>query len=93
MSKQDLKDKYGRNKKTRQLLNAAIRAEQPFGDDVLNLLQKVHDQTVLGNPPPDLVTVVEEFVRHLVAMRNVLEDRVRADYDFLPPVDADDQNW
>lgn len=92
MSKRDLREKYG-NKKDRQLINAAIRAEQPFGNKVLDLLAQVHEQTAGGEPPPDLVKLVEAIIPHLVAIRNLLEDRVRRDYDFWPPVSADDQRW
>lgn len=41
MSIQGLKEKYGKNKKTRGLYNAAIRAECPGGGKVLDLLELV----------------------------------------------------
>ena len=80
MSKDDLRAKYGRTKKTRQLINAAIRAEQPFGNEILDLLEQVHNKTALGGKQ-DIVDLVEQVMPHLVAVRNLLEDRVRRDYD------------
>jgi len=41
MSIKDLRDKYGKNKKSRQLYNAAIRAECPGAGELLDLLELV----------------------------------------------------
>ena len=41
MSTKELKEKYGKNKKSRQLYNAAIRAECPGGGELLDLLELV----------------------------------------------------
>jgi len=41
MSIVDLKKQYGKNKKSRQLYNAAIRAECPGGGELLDLLELV----------------------------------------------------
>lgn len=41
MSKEKLKEKYGKNKKNRALFNAAIREECPGGNELLDLLELV----------------------------------------------------
>lgn len=41
MSTKALREKYGKNKKSRQLYNAAIRAECPGGGELLGLLELV----------------------------------------------------
>ena len=41
MSKKKLQEKYGKNKKSRQLYNAAIRAECPGGSELLDLLELI----------------------------------------------------
>jgi len=41
MSIKELRTKYGRSKKSRQLYNAAIRAECPGGGELLDLLELV----------------------------------------------------
>jgi len=39
--KEEFRKKYGKNKKSRQLYNAAIRAECPGGDELVELLELV----------------------------------------------------
>ena len=41
MSTKALREKYGKSKKSRQLYNAAIRAECPGGGELLDLLELV----------------------------------------------------
>lgn len=41
MSKEDLKENYGKNKKTRALYNAAIREECAGGDETLDTLELI----------------------------------------------------
>jgi len=41
MSKENLKEKYGKSKATKSLYNAAIRAECPGGNETLDLLELV----------------------------------------------------
>lgn len=43
MSLDHLRNAYGRNRKARQLVNAAIRAEIPGGDAALDLLTLLHN--------------------------------------------------
>lgn len=77
--RQKLRAVYGK-KADRQLINAAIRGEEVFGGELLDLLERVHKLTATGKHSPDFVDLVENTVRHLVAVRNLLEDRVRARY-------------
>jgi hypothetical protein len=61
MSRRDLTAKYG-NKNVNNLINAAIRAEIPGGDEVLNAIGKIRP---LANAPP--------FDRILALLRRIVD--------------------
>src|SRR5262245_16788329 len=84
MGKRDLGAKYGASKNTTQLINAAIRAECPGGNeaiDALRDLRTLHDNRGL----PDTAAA-------LAAMRRVVDAmaaEIRRRYD-MPPVASSD---
>ncbi len=64
MSTKELREKYGKNKKSRQLYNAAIREECPGGGELLELLELVSSmrgRTVTAEEASKLQTIEDRL--------------------------------
>lgn len=77
MSKNELREKYGKSKKTRELYNTAIRAEVPGGSDLLDLLELVSAMRGRCGNHEELakLTIIEDRIqtireRMLIDVRN-----------------------
>ncbi len=82
----DLREKYGKSN-LRQAVNAAIRAELPGGNDVLDLLELTHHAADrLGwedaDGQPSLLRVIHE---RLARAANAMEQEIRRRYG-MPPL-------
>lgn len=67
MSIEELKAKYGRNKKTRALYNAALRTETPGGAELLDLLELVSKMKQRQWMPDvtKMLTVIEDRIQRI----------------------------
>lgn len=89
MSIIELKEKYGRNKKKRQLYNAAIRAECLGGNELLDLLELVSKKRHQRSRSRDEYLFLEVIEDRLQTVRDIMIDDVqrrwKTDKYSLPP--------
>ena len=80
VSKDELKNKYGRNKKARQLYNAAIRTETPGGAKLLDLLELVSKMKQRQWVPDvaKMLTVIEDRIQ---GIRDEMVDEIKIIYE------------
>jgi len=83
MPTKDLREKYGTSRKQPQLINAAIRAELPGGDELLDVLERAHQIAGRDERSADMIGPVLAGLR---AAKAAMEAEIRRRYD-MPPSD------
>ena len=86
MSRESFREHYGRNKKTRGRINAAILAECPGGAELLDLLELVSSMRTRTPEESKKLTVIEDRMQ---GIRNAMLADVarRWEIDDLPETD------
>ncbi len=81
MSIHDLKQKYGKSKKSRQLYNTAIRVECPGGSELLDLLELVNHmrQRAHGETAQILKVVEDRLQQSRLGMFEYIRKKYRVD--------------
>jgi len=87
MATKELGEKYGRNKKSAQLINAAIRAELPGGNELLDALERAHKIAGRDERSAGMIGPVLSGLR---AAKVAMEAEIRRRYD-MPPRDESDE--
>jgi hypothetical protein len=76
-----LKEKYGRNKKPRQLFNAAIRAEIPCGAQLLGVDEMLHHIANRKGLSKDCQAFLQDAMTRTEAIRNEHVAEIKRRYD------------
>lgn len=85
MALKDLRDKYRKSNKP-AAINAAIRAELPGGNEVLDGLERCHKIVRALPRGSEAHQSTEAAYDSLVRVANAMEDEIRRRYD-MPPAD------
>lgn len=83
MSTRDLAEKYGKSKNSRQLVNAAVRAELAGGAEALDALEAAHKALGRGNDP-----TLGRLHASIRAITEAMQAEIRRRYG-MPDPDAD----
>lgn len=93
MATKDLAAKYGKSKNSRQLLNAAIRAELVAGNEALDALTAA-DSLMLrlrdGRAPPIVLDLAGETMSAVQAIAAAMRAEIRKRYGMPPELDDSD---
>jgi len=79
MSTEDLREKYGKNKKAKALYNAAIRNEVPGGNPLLDLLEQVSHMKK-RQWMPETAKAIANIEYKLQAIRNEMVEAIQSVY-------------
>jgi len=90
MSTKDLAAKYGTNKSSVQLINAAIRAELTAGNEFLDALEIAHKAA--GRKDDPAISSVGRVLSALRTVKAAMAAEIRRRYGMPPAVASDDAN-
>jgi hypothetical protein len=81
MPVKELKEKYGKNKKPKLVINATIRKEIPGGGKLLDLTHKV--TLLLPKLPPKNREVVNGILNDLLVVSEEMKNHIATQYGFI----------
>jgi hypothetical protein len=93
MPTKDLAAKYGKSKNSKQLINAAIRAELTAGNEALDALT-LADSLILrlrdGRAPPIVLDLGEQTLAAVHGIAEAMRSEIRKRYGMPPELDDGD---